>query len=317
MARSGRDCNLEDQRGPVIRPRPPIPERHADEDRPYQMGRGGSSEPNARTPTGTAYSGALEVGFSDSQRMPYREPDRERTYTLRDSELRTLAEIGTFRAVTLDDLTRYRYGGNNDEARSDLENLDCQNLIRRRTTYPEHTVYLTLTPEGHRFIERHRPSDMNQRQVLYHGFVKAREARHDAALYRLYLHEAERIRAEGGKMQRIILDFELKKSINRKLSKLDSLPPSERAQRKQQIAQEDGLMVVKGKIPVPDLRLEYETPDQQQTKVDLELATGDYHRDSLAAKAKAGFAMYALPEDAARLSPAMRDPEIMQEIFSL
>jgi hypothetical protein len=49
----------------------------------------------------------------------------------------------------------------------------------------------------------------------------------------------------------------------------------------------------------------------------LELATGDYHRESLAAKARAGFAMYALPEDAVRLRPAMRDPEIMQEIFSL
>ena len=37
----------------------------------------------------------------------------------------------------------------------------------------------------------------------------------------------------------------------------------------------------------------------------------------LPAKAKAGFVMYALPEDAARLRPAMSDPEIMQEISSL
>jgi hypothetical protein len=32
---------------------------------------------------------------------------------------------------------------------------------------------------------------------------------------------------------------------------------------------------------------------------------------------KAGFLMYALAEDAARLRPAMQDPEIMQEILSL
>ena len=315
MARSGRDHNLDDQRGPVTQP--PIPERHTDEDRPYQRGRGRTNGGNHSTPTSTAHSGTLEVARSDSQRTPYREPDRERTYTLRDSELRTLAEIGTFRAVTLDDLTCYRYGGNTDQARRDLENLLRQSLIRSRTTYPEHTVYLTLTREAQRFIERHRPFDMNRRQVLYHGFVKPREARHDAALYRLYQHETERIRAEGGRVQRIVLDFELKKSINRKLSKLHSLPHPERAQRKQEIAQEHGLRVVSGKIPVPDLRLEYESRDQQQTKVDLELATGDYHRDSLAAKAKAGFAMYALPEDAVRLHPAMRDPEIMQEVFSL
>jgi hypothetical protein len=279
------------------------------------MGRGGSSGGNHGT--GTAYFRTLEVGRSGSERTLYREPELDRTYTLRDSEVRTLAEIGMFRAVTLDDLTRYRYGGNRGEAQCDLENLDCQNLIRRRTTYPERTVYLTLTRKGHRFIEHHRPCDMNRRQVLYRGFVKPREARHDAALYRLYQHERERLRAEGGNVQRVVLDFELKKSINRQLSKLDSFPHSEQAHRKQEIAQEHGLRVVNGKIPVPDLRLEYESRDQQQTKVDLELATGDYHRDSLAAKAKAGFAMYALPEDAVRLRPAMHDPEIMQEIFSL
>ena len=68
---------------------------------------------------------------------------------------------------------------------------------------------------------------------------------------------------------------------------------------------------------MPDLRLEYEGPDQELGKVDLELVTGDYHAQGLAAKAQTGFAMYALPEDAARLRPAMSDPEIMLEILSL
>ena len=314
MARSGRDYNLEDQRQPVTRPL--ILDRPTEEERSSRRGRSSSSggQNSLATPVD---SRAPQPRRSGSQRTLYSEPERDRAYTLRDSEIQTLAEIGIFRAVTLDDLARQCYGGNRDRARRDLENLDRQSLIRRRTTYPEHTVYLTLTREAHRFIERHRPSDISRRQVLYHGFVKPREAKHDAALYRLNQHETERIRAEGGTLRRVVLDFELKKSINRKLSKLDSLPHPEQPQRKQEIAQEHGLMIVNGKIPVPDLRLEYETRDQQQTKVDLELATADYHRDSLAAKAKAGFAMYALPEDAARLRPAMRDPEIMQEIFSL
>ena len=143
MARSGRDHNLDDQRGPVTQP--PIPERHTDEDRPYQRGRGRTNGGNHSTPTSTAYSSTLQVGRSGSQRTPYREPERDRTYKLRASEVRTLAEISIFGAVTSDDLTCYRYGGNGGEARSDLENLDRQSLIRRRTTYPEHMVYLTLT----------------------------------------------------------------------------------------------------------------------------------------------------------------------------
>ena len=58
-------------------------------------------------------------------------------------------------------------------------------------------------------------------------------------------------------------------------------------------------------------------PDQELGKVDLELVTGDYHAQGLAAKAQTGFAMYALPEDAARLRPAVSDPEIMLDILSL
>jgi hypothetical protein len=54
-------------------------------------------------------------------------------------------------------------------------------------------------------------------------------------------------------------------------------------------AQDDALTVVDGKIPLPDLRVEYETADREQTKVDVELATADYHRPSLAAKVRAGY----------------------------
>ena len=49
----------------------------------------------------------------------------------------------------------------------------------------------------------------------------------------------------------------------------------------------------------------------------MELVTNHYHHHNLATKAQAGFAMYAFAEDAARLRPAMQDPEIMQDILSL
>ena len=83
------------------------------------------------------------------------------------------------------------------------------------------------------------------------------------------------------------------------------------------MANEHGLTVVKGRIQIPDLRLEYEDRDHNPAKVDLELATGHYRHASLAAKSSAGFKIYASASDAVRLRPAMADPEIMQEIFSL
>src|SRR5450432_1927816 len=251
------------------------------------------------------------------RRTKHPDLDRDRTYALRDSELKTLTDIGTFRVLKLDDLVAHRYEGDPAEARRDLDNLLRQGLILRRTTHPEKTVYVTLTKAAHRFLEGIRPQDSKQRQALYHGFVKPRDARHDAAIYRLYQQESARIEKAGGKVQRVILDFELKRSVNHNLAKLQSLPAPEQAERKREIAEENSLPIVNGKVALPDLRLEYEGPDQELGKVDLELITGDYHAQGLKAKAQTGFAMYALPEDAARLRPAMSDPEIMLDILSL
>ena len=128
---------------------------------------------------------------------------------------------------------------------------------------------------------------------------------------------SQRIEHMGGRVRRVVLDFELKQSINRRLAKLRSLPDIEQVQVRHQIAQEHGLTVVKGKIPLPDLRLEYEGPDQQLRRSIWNWSRSHYHHHHLAAKAQAGFAMYAFAEDAARLRPAMQDPEIMQDILSL
>ena len=246
-----------------------------------------------------------------------RHPVRERTYQLRDSEIKTLTDIGTFRALNLNDLVTHRYRGNLDEARRDLDNLERQGLLLRRTIYPDNITSVTLTKRAHKLLESRQTRNSSAQQAFYHGFVKDREARHDLAIYRLYQQEATRIEQAGGKVQRVILDFELKRSVNRKLARVQSLPPAEQAKRKQEIADEHHLPIVNGRISLPDLRLEYEGPDQEMGRVDLELVTGDYHHRGLARKAQTGFQMYGLPEDQARLRPALDDPEIMLDLLSL
>jgi DNA-binding MarR family transcriptional regulator len=298
VTRSGRDLSHDESfPSPSISPARAEIEAHFAS---HSSGRAGDDH-NDETAHGRALSRAQE---------------HEHSQSLEEPEVRTLTEIGTFRALTLEDLAHQRYGGNLPRAKNLLSDLSRKGLVRSRTSYPDRSVYLTLTKSGHRKLtaerERHQPD-----QRFYHGFVKTREARHDAALYRLYHQELARIEKMGGKVRRVILDFELKQSINRRLAKLKSLPDAEQIDGKHQIAQEHGLTVVKGKIPLPDLRLEYEGPDQQLAKVDLELVSSHYRHHHLAAKAQAGFVMYALAEDAARLRPAMQDPEIMQEILSL
>ena len=145
--------------------------------------------------------------------------------------------------------------------------------------------------------------------------MDTREANHDADLYRLYQKEAERIERSSGTPLRVILDYELKKNLNRDFVLLG--PDKDKLERKFELAEKHGLEVVNGKIPLPDLRIEYQTSEMEVRHVDLELATRDYRPRALAEKAKAGFALYSRAEDASRLRRVLDERELTAGILSL
>jgi hypothetical protein len=147
-------------------------------------------------------------------------------------------------------------------------------------------------------------------QAIYSGFVKPREANHDADLYKLYNKEIAQIVKEGGRNPRVILDFELKRKINRDIAKLgpDARP---------EIAKSHGLRVVRGRIPLPDVRIEYEKSNGETARVDLELVTEHYRGRSLADKVKAGFSLYTPRGEGDRLRRVLDGQELTAEIFSL
>ena len=262
-----------------------------------------------------------EIAFPESPAERTGRPESElergprQMYGLRDPELQALADIGTFRTLTINDLAQHRYAGDSAKANAEVRNLVQQGLLRVRKLHPSKATFAALTRDGQSLLSLRRPAA--SRQVYYSQFVKPRELRHDAAIYRLYQEVAARIDRDGGRVSRIVLDFELKKSINPRLAKLKSLPEPQQEQQRQKIAADHGLTVVDGKIPLPDLRIEYETAEREQTKVDVELVTSDYHRQSLAAKARAGFSIYAMKEDMGPLRRAIGDPELTKEIYSL
>jgi DNA-binding MarR family transcriptional regulator len=301
-----RDFSIDDEREPLSSPSDNT-----------ARGRGGSEQADSTHARGARSQWSQRSVSSDSRNPRSRDKVPERSYEVNESQAKTMGDIGTFRTIAFRDLTRVRYAGKEKQALEEVNNLLRQKLLRRSVSQPDRAVYLTLTPEGHRFLLAGNRQGADNHQVFYHGFVKPRETEHDAAIYQLYQKEAENITSSGGKVTRVILDFELKKSVNRKLAKLSSLPEEEQVQRKSEVANEHGLTVVNGRIQIPDLRLEYEDPDHNPAKVDLELATGHYRHGSLAAKSSAGFKIYASASDAVRLRRAMPDPEIMQEIFSL
>jgi hypothetical protein len=83
------------------------------------------------------------------------------------------------------------------------------------------------------------------------------------------------------------------------------------------VANEYDLKVVNDKIPVPDLRIEYEDECRDLHRLDLEIATRDYRPQGLAEKAKAGFHLFARQQDHPKLRRVLDTQEITARIFAL
>ena len=268
------------------------------------QGRSGGAEGQPRP------SAAREVRKPEARAIEPRKPYeyRNRTYKLRSSEIQTMTDIGKFRAVDAKDLREFAYGGDSKHLEADFTNLRRQSLIVEREIPHQETAprqLVALTKQGHHLLvaTKNTPKD----QALYHGFTKPREAHHDADLYRLYQRGLEELAREGGINIRVILDSELKKNLYRDLARAERHGNSGDA--KTEIAERHGLRVVRGKIP--------ETPDQEHTRVDLELATEHYRFRNIAQKVRAGFSIYARAQDASNMRRVLDQHELTAEILTL
>src|SRR5260370_38211891 len=114
---------------------------------------------------------------------------------------------------------------------------------------------------------------------------------------------------------RVILDSELKKILYRDLARAGQTADSGTA--KSDIAERHGLREVRGRIPVPDLRIEYETPDQETARIDLELATEHYRFKNITEKVRAGSSIYAPPQDVPNMRRLLQRGAITASILTL
>ena len=251
---------------------------------------------------------------------------RGSTYRLSPAELATMYDVGRFRIVALEDLARHRYAGRGRDLQEDVRALAAQGLVQAREVWtgPRSRTLrvLVLTKIGRETVHKHGPHQTeNARdhspQALYSGLVKRNEIRHDAAIYRMFQAERGRIERAGGRIRRIVLDFELKRLVYKPLAKAKALPPADYARLQEQVARSNGLKVIHGKIPLPDLRVEYESRSGESAQTDLELATEHYHGRALAEKAQAGFGFYAADGSGAKLSKVLEERDITVAILSL
>jgi hypothetical protein len=245
--------------------------------------------------------------------------DRNRTYSLRDSEIYTMSEVGKFRVVAKSDLAEFAYNGDRNRMENDVENLVRQGLAKVTAIadieYNPRQV-VTLTKGGQKFLSR--GNILPRSQAIYHGLKKPREANHDADLYRLYHKVADEIESQGGRVIRVQLDYEMKDELYSRLARASQDKARNPRTLREEIAKDYHLKVVEGKIPIPDLRVEYiREIDNEIQRRDLELATDHYRPQGLSEKARAGFQIYAKPGDTDRLRRIRNERELTTAILSL
>ena len=154
-----------------------------------------------------------------------------------------LADLGRFRVIAADDLVRFAY--NNDKTRMEQEtaNLTRRGLIEERgveTSFGRASRIYALTRAGRKLLAN--SNRLPKGQEIYSGFVKPKEVKHDAELYRVYQREASRIEERGGRVRKVVLDYELKKKVNGDLVEMGN--EKENLGGKEEVAERYGLRVV-------------------------------------------------------------------------
>src|SRR6267143_5761575 len=153
---------------------------HLEEDRADRLDREGRQRSRGERPP-LAREERVQAILSQRTRSKY--ADRDKDYSLRDSEIHTLSEVGKFRVVAAKDLAEFAYNGDRARMENDVESLARQGLVKATSIADnEHnpTQVLTLTKEGHKFLSRGKM--LRPDQAIYHGLKKPKEVIHDVEL---------------------------------------------------------------------------------------------------------------------------------------
>jgi DNA-binding MarR family transcriptional regulator len=222
---------------------------------------------------------------------------RDRTYTLRGSETRSLSTVGAFRVVAARSL-RDHSGRPADPRSGDLRQLREQGLINTVRLDGRRDVAVVLTARGRDLLEDHRNRSSGGHQEFYAGLRRERELEHDAQVFEAYLSVAERLHARAANVDRVVLDDELKRDYQRWLHERDhdrddyDGHPNREPREIEQWALEHDLPYFDDQVHFPDLRIEYEELDGRRRHEDVEVLTIHYRGAHGAAAARSGFTAY-------------------------
>jgi hypothetical protein len=258
-------------------------------------GRGGSSdrEPREENDPRDVFTRDLDLPRGRERRPVC---NRDRVYEINGDESRMLGTVGAFRVVAESDLHDGR-----DGTRKAQRHLEREGLLRTSPLSSDDRA-VVLTDRGRDLLEANRYERQERlseaRQAFYAGLRRPRELTHDSKVYRAYLRAEERLRKQGGRVDRVILDYELKRDYQRFLHErnrgrkdCDGRPDRE-PEEIARWAREHDLPYEDGHVHFPDVRIEYEDRDGRSRHEDIEIVTGHYRGAHAGAVARSGFSCY-------------------------
>jgi hypothetical protein len=117
-------------------------------------------------------------------------------------------------------------------------------------------------------------------------------------VFRAYLREAQRLGERGARIDRVVLDYELKREYQQWLHGRDrdrddaDGRPDRTAHEVEEWAHDHDLPYFNDQVHFPDVRIEYEEPDGRWDHQDVEVTTVHYRGSRGAAAARSGFSCY-------------------------
>ena len=264
----------------------------------------------------------------DLPRGPEREivRSRKRSYELNGREGEGLATIAAFRVVQVSDVQEI-LGPERGErsAQKSLDHLRASGLLERIPLERRDEDVVVLTDRGRDLLDANRCERAGEpRQAFYAGLRKPRELAHDIQVYRACRNAEAQIRDQGGRVRRVVLDYELKREYQqflqeRNRGRADSTGIPDRTPEEIAAWAKDHDLPCEGnRVRFPDARIEFGDRDRQEQHRDIEVVTPHYRGAHAAAVARSGFQSY---RGGLRLQTSGRrggrglDPRLAEEIM--
>ena len=228
-----------------------------------------------------------------------REPRRE----FSDRVDGVVRDVAAFRAVALSDLITQQFDGHSYAGLKGIAHAEREGWIERhKAEGPKggRFTVIVATPKGADRAAHLWERAGREDQRGWSGAVKASDLSHDCAVYRAACDAAERIEAEGGRVERVRVDAELKGHVashGERARHAEGRKAADAARSR--AAAELGLPVEGSTVLFPDAQIEYVDASGRGGRCHVEVASEHYRGGTIRAKAGAGFQMYAAAGGAA------------------